>query len=89
MKFRDQSTRIHGISKSDVKYSPTLDDVRVDLRKLVRGSVLVSHSRFDKNAFESAMSALELVHFVPNRIHYLCDLTPDLISAPSAWMVEG
>ncbi len=46
---------IHGISEADVKDSPTLPDIRDKLSQLLRGLVLVSHTSFDRVAFERAM----------------------------------
>lgn len=45
---------VHGINESDVKDSPTLPDVWEDLRSLLCESVLVSHTAFDRVAFQRA-----------------------------------
>ena len=47
---------IHGIDENDIRNSPTLPEVRDELRRALRGSVLVSHTSFDRIAFERAMA---------------------------------
>ena len=47
---------VHGISEKDVQNSPTLPEVRDELRKRLSHSVLVSHTSFDRVAFERAMN---------------------------------
>ena len=54
--FDELNVSIHGIDERKVKNSPTLPEVRDELRKRLRGSVLVSHSAFDRVAFERAMT---------------------------------
>lgn len=51
---------IYGIDAGGVRKSPALPDVRNELRRRLRGSVLVSHTSFDKVAFERAMARYEL-----------------------------
>ena len=51
---------IHGIDENDVRNSPTLPEVRNELRRGLRGSVLVSHTSFDRVAFERAMTRYDL-----------------------------
>ena len=51
---------IHGIDENDVRNSPTLPEVRDELRRGLRGSVLVSHTSFDRVAFERAMTRYDL-----------------------------
>ena len=46
---------IHGITPKQVQGAPTLPEVREELRKRLRGQVLVSHTSFDRSAFETAM----------------------------------
>ena len=46
---------IHGITSQHVKNAPILPEVRSELRSRLRGSVLVSHTAFDRVAFERAM----------------------------------
>lgn len=53
--FDDWNTSIHGITPDQVKGAPTLPEVREELRQRLRGHVLVSHTRFDRSAFEIAM----------------------------------
>ena len=54
--FDPWNVSIHGIDETDVRHSPTLPEVRAELRIRLRGSVLVSHSSFDRVAFERAMT---------------------------------
>ena len=58
--FDPRNVGIHGIDEHDVQASPTLPDVRDELRHRLRGSVLVSHMAFDRVAFERAMTRYEL-----------------------------
>ena len=53
--FDPWNVSIHGISEIDVSNSPTLPEVRNELRRRLRGSILVSHTSFDRVAFERAM----------------------------------
>ena len=54
--FDPWNVSIHGIDENDVRNSPTLPDVRDQLRSRLRDSVLVSHTSFDRVAFERAMT---------------------------------
>lgn len=58
--FDPWNVSIHGIDENDVKNSPTLPEVREALRCRLRGSVLVSHTSFDRVAFERAMTRYDL-----------------------------
>ena len=58
--FDPWNVSIHGIDENDVRNSPTLPDVRDRLRSRLRGSVLVSHTSFDRVAFERAMTRYDL-----------------------------
>ena len=58
--FDPLNISIHGIDANDVRSSPTLPEVRGELRSRLRGSVLVSHTSFDRVAFERAMSRYNL-----------------------------
>ena len=51
---------IHGIDEEGVRSSPTLPEVRGVLGERLHGSVLVSHSSFDRVAFERAMTRYKL-----------------------------
>ena len=53
--FHQGNVSIHGIRESDVRYGPTLPEVCNELRARLRGAVLVSHTPFDRTAFERAM----------------------------------
>ena len=58
--FDPWNVSIHGIDEGDVRKSPTLPEVRDELRRRLRGSVLVSHTSFDRVAFERAMARYDL-----------------------------
>ena len=58
--FDPWNISIHGIDESTVSQSPTLPDVRDELRARLRGTVLVSHTSFDRVAFERAMTRYDL-----------------------------
>ncbi len=51
---------IHGIDESDVSNCSTLPEVRAELRATLRGSIVVSHTSFDRVAFERAMTRYNL-----------------------------
>ena len=58
--FDPWNVSIHGIHERDVRKSPTLPEIRDELRRRLRGSVLVSHTSFDRVAFERAMTRYDL-----------------------------
>ena len=58
--FDPWNVSIHGIDERDVRESPRLPEVRDELRRRLRGSVLVSHTSFDRVAFERAMTRYDL-----------------------------
>ena len=58
--FDSFNVSIHGIDEDDVKGAPTLPEIREDLRTRLRGSVLISHTAFDRVAFERAMTKYNL-----------------------------
>ena len=58
--FDSWNAQIHGIDEKTVKDSPTLPEVREELRRRLRGSVLVSHTAFDRISFERAMNKYDL-----------------------------
>ena len=58
--FDPWNIEIHGIDEAAVSGSPTLPEARDELRRRLRGSVLVSHTAFDRVAFERAMTKYDL-----------------------------
>ena len=58
--FDHWNTMIHGIDESAVRQSPTLPEVRDELRARLRGTILVSHTSFDRVAFQRAMERYDL-----------------------------
>ncbi len=58
--FDPWNISLHGIDESTVSHSPTLSDVRDELRVRLRETVLVSHTSFDRVAFERAMTRYDL-----------------------------
>ena len=59
--FDPWNVSVHGLDESDVRNSPTLPDVCSELHKRLHGSLLISHSSFDRVAFERAMPRYDLV----------------------------
>lgn len=59
-RFDPWNIEIHRIDEASVKGSPTLPEVRDELRRRLRGSVLISHTAFDRVAFERAMTRYDL-----------------------------
>lgn len=51
---------IHGITEDMVATSPTMPEVRDELRRRLRGTIVVSHTSFDRVAFERAMFRYDL-----------------------------
>ena len=58
--FDPWNVSIHGIEENDVRHSSTLPDIRGELRDRLRGSILISHTSFDRVAFERAMVRYDL-----------------------------
>lgn len=61
--FAPRNIKIHKITQRDVKHSPTLPMVHSELCSLLSGSILVSHTSFDRIAFELAMDHYNLEQF--------------------------
>ena len=55
-RFDSWNVSIHGIDEADVQDSPTIPEVRTELSVRLQGSILVSHTSFDRTAFEYAMA---------------------------------
>ena len=53
--FNDFNVRLHGIDHTSVKDSKILPDLEARLRLLLEGTVLVSHTTFDRRAMDGAM----------------------------------
>lgn len=53
--FSDFNVRLHGIDQEAVSDSKALPGFEVQLRRLLEGTVLVSHTGFDKRAMDGAM----------------------------------
>ena len=60
--FDPFNVHIHGIGQIDVIHSPTLPQVREELRQRLQGSIVVSHTPFDRVALERAMKRYGLEH---------------------------
>ena len=54
------NVKTHGITSEEVQGAPTLPQVRNELRRRLRGQVLVSHMPFDRSAYQIAMDKYEL-----------------------------
>ena len=55
VRFNPFNINIHGISEDMVKDSKTLPQVQAELRSIIEGMVLVSHTPFDRVALNRAM----------------------------------
>ena len=53
--FNDFNVRLHGIDYSAVRDSEALPRLEMRLRRLLEGTVLVSHTSFDRRAMDGAM----------------------------------
>lgn len=53
--FNDFNVRLHGIDHSAVRDSEALPRLETRLRRLLDGTVLVSHTSFDRRAMDGAM----------------------------------
>ena len=58
--FDPMNVSIHRITERDVRESPTMPEIRQELRRRLRGQILVSHTSFDRVAFERAMNKYDL-----------------------------
>ena len=54
--FRRFNVRLHGIGPAAVQDSVTIPDLEPELRRLLEGTVLVSHTPFDRRALDGALS---------------------------------
>ena len=61
--FGSLHTSINGIDEQMVASSPTMPQIRDELRNRLRGSILVSHGEFDRIALEKAMDKYSLEQF--------------------------
>lgn len=61
--FDGLNVMIHRITEDDVRNSPSFSDVRGELNSRLNGSVLVSHTPFDRVALERASKGLGLETF--------------------------
>ena len=53
--FNSFNVALHGIDEEAVRDSPTLPEIEERLRVLLEGTVLVSHTAFDRGALDGAM----------------------------------
>ena len=60
-RFNSVNVRLHGIDEAETKDSKTLPQVAAKLRDWLEGTVLVSHTMFDKAALDGAMRRYGLV----------------------------
>ncbi len=61
--FDSINIAIHGIHPRDVRNAPKLPEVHDELYRRVHGSILVSHTAFDRTAFERAIARYNLEQF--------------------------
>lgn len=57
------NTKIHGISKEDVKDSPTFKEVYPEIKQYLNGSIVFNHNGSDKSKFEEACEKADLPIF--------------------------
>ena len=60
MPFASMNTELHGIRAADVQGKPTLPEIWADLGERLRDSYVVSHTAFDRQAFEQAIDRYRL-----------------------------
>ena len=60
VQFSQFNISVHGIEEDDVANSPTLPEVRDELDRRLHGSILISHTSFDRRAFDQAMARYDL-----------------------------
>ena len=60
--FDPYNIGIHGITSNDVRSSPTWDEFHEDLSGRLSGSIMVSHSPFDKVAVKRTTEKYGLLH---------------------------
>ncbi len=84
--FDPWNIRIHGIDKRTVRGSPTLSEVQDELRRRLHGSVLVSHTSFDRVALERAMTKYNLA---PLQVMWLDSAAIARRAWPDAYGVRG
>ena len=60
VRFNPDNVAIHGITAAAVRGWPKLADVAEELRLLLDGRIVVSHSQFDRVALEQAFERLDL-----------------------------
>ena len=53
--FRRFNVQLHGIDQTAVRDSATIPDLEPELRRLLEGTVLVSHTPFDRRALDGAL----------------------------------
>ena len=58
--FDGFNTMIHGITEQDVKGSPTIADISLELRDLVDGEILVHHTPFDRVSISRSLRKYSL-----------------------------
>ena len=56
VRFNAFNVRLHGISEDTVRDSKTLPQIQANLRRLIEGLPLVSHTPFDRVALDRAMA---------------------------------
>ena len=59
--FNDFNIRLHGIDHTVVKHSKALPGLEARLRRSLEGTVLVSHTGFDRRAMDGAMERYGLM----------------------------
>lgn len=61
--FDEFNVSIHGIDRKMVRGAPKFPEIRDKLCSMLQGSILVSHTSFDRNAIREAMEKYDLERF--------------------------
>lgn len=52
--FGERQVRIHGISPEDVRGAPTMPEIAVEVRAVLEGETVASHTMFDRQALDQS-----------------------------------
>ena len=87
--FNDFNVRLHGIDHDSVKDSENLPRLETRLRRLLEGTVLVSHTGFDRRAMDGAMERYGLRPLPGNMAGQCHSCSPGLAAEVQAQVESG
>lgn len=61
-RFAQCCIRVHGITATDVRHSPTLPSLHGDIQSFLSGQIVISHTEFDEVALRQAIAKYRLPH---------------------------